>query len=263
RGADPEGLDRAPHGRDRFALVRHARDAAGRSECAAVRSVGADAPESWLRARTADSAGDARSLLRQLAPPGAAAEGPASATPDARLGAGGPRSLARRGAVAPERGPAQRPPDPPRVSPRAVPPRAACARRPAPADGGRPRAARLELEDPRRLQPARPLPVRERVQRRALVRPELRRPDGKSRAHARRPAALADRAPHRREAPRSRSRDSGLHGDRPPLAAAGRARARVVAGRALRADGHDALVDVEHLTRDVRVPVNALGVLAA
>src|SRR5206468_11701371 len=34
---------------------------------------------------------------------------------DARLGAGGPRSLPRRRAAAPERVPAQRPPDPPGV----------------------------------------------------------------------------------------------------------------------------------------------------
>src|SRR5205823_3316979 len=172
-GADPEGVDRAPDARDRLALVRHARDAAGRSECAAARGVGADPPEPWLRARTADSAGDARSLVRQLAPSGAVAGGFASSAPHARLGPGGPRSLPRRRAAAPERVPARRPPDPPGVSPRAVTPRAARARGPASTRGDRPRAARLELEDPRRLQPSRPLSLRERVQRRPLVRPQL------------------------------------------------------------------------------------------
>ena len=64
---------------------------------------------------------------------------------------------------------------------------------PAGRAGGRPRAARLELGVLRRVQHPRPVPVRERVQRRALVRSLLRPGDDASRPHARRRGALAAR----------------------------------------------------------------------
>ena len=75
--------------------------------------------------------------------------------------------------------------------------------------------------------------------------------------------ALADRAQAGREAARRRAGRPALLRRRQLLARAGRARLLVVADRPLRADGHDALVDLEHAPRDGGVRVHPLDVLAA
>src|SRR5439155_21179206 len=100
-------------------------------------------------------------------------------------------------------------------------------------------------------------------QRRPVVRSLVRPADAPRGPDPRRLEALADRAAAGREAPSGSACDAPCLAGRPLLAAAGRPRLQLVADRNLRAVRLDALVDLEHMSGDLRVRMHLLDVLPA